>query len=298
MITPSWRAAPSGIVLKASGRDARRYLNSRLSNDLRSLQPGQSAQAAALTAQGRVEGLFTVFALPGDTFLLACEGGDRAEVLAAVRRFIVADRVTIEDISDLAAFVHVADSPERVMPLVAGIGEGGPLVAANPRISAAGSDCIILGADRAAVEPQLRERLGAPLGDGQYLLLRIQRGTPSFPEEVNGDLIVTESGLYDAVSFSKGCYVGQEVIERSDAIGKLPRALERIRLDGEVSVPSGERIMKGAGETIGKALSAAVDQQRKETFVFALLRSGTYGTGDSVTCAGVVGEILPHPVGR
>jgi len=141
----------------------------------------------------------------------------------------------------------------------------------------------------------LRARLGEPLTEELYERLRIMHGEPAFPSEVNGDVILTETGLFDAVSFTKGCYVGQEVIERSDAIGKLPRSLERIRLGGHAEVAPDTEVLSAVGERLGKVLTCAQGRGGEPTFVFALLRTGKYGIGDLVTCAGAKGEILARP---
>ena len=289
-MSAEWHLLPSPIVLQVSGKDARRYLNNRLSNDLRSLQPGESIRAAALSAQGRVEGLFTIWAQPNDLFFLVCDGGDRDAVRTALARFIVADRVTVDDISDRACVLHVVQGLDSIRPTIEALSPERLLSAPASRLSDAGTDCVVVGVARADVERQL----GAGMSPESYARERVRYGTPTFPEEINGDSILTEAGLYDAVSFSKGCYVGQEVIERSDAIGKLPRTLERIKLEGAASVEAGAPLTLAAGETIGKVVTAVSDTASKCTFLFALLRSGKYGNGDSVLCDGRRGEILPR----
>ncbi len=287
-----WHILPSAIVLKVSGKDARRYLNSRLSNDLRAAQPGDAVRAAALTAQGRVEGLFTVFVQPSDTFYLACDAGPREEVVAALKRFIVADRVAVEDLSSQASLVHIAAETSQAAALLQSV--GGELLgaAACARVSEKGSDCLLLGASHQQLSDSLRAQLREPLSSDEYRLRRLKYGLPVFPDEVNGETILTEAGLYEAVSFTKGCYVGQEVLERSDAIGKLPRALELIRLSGTTAPQPGTAITSSSGEAFGKTVSAAVDAAQGATFLFALLRTGKYGVGDKVGCAGMEGEIV------
>ena len=100
------------------------------------------------------------------------------------------------------------------------------------RVSTVGSDVILVTEVPIDGLRRLKELFGPALSEESYNLLRIKQGVPVYPDEINEDVILSECGVLDAVSFSKGCYVGQEVIERSDAIGRLPRALERIRLVG------------------------------------------------------------------
>ena len=88
------------IILSVSGRDARRYLNSRLTNNIKTLADGEVVSAGLLTPQGKTKAVFQVLSLGQDQFFLICDGGDRAKVMAATRQFIVADRVVVEDQSD------------------------------------------------------------------------------------------------------------------------------------------------------------------------------------------------------
>lgn len=289
-----WFLFNDAIVLRVSGKDARRYLNNRLSNDLRTLQPGESTSAAALTAQGRVEGLFTIFAQPEDTFFLVCDGGQREEVTAALKRFIVADRVLVEDVSAQSSFVHLAVSADDAKHILAGGGQKLCLIAPKKRIAELGSDCLFVGDASREAPLQLEAQCGVSLTAADYRLRRMRNGIPSFPEEINGEIILTEAGMRESVSFTKGCYVGQEVIERSDAIGKVPRTLELVQLVGPAAVAPGTPLLNAAHEAIGKVVSSAVDTENSSTFLFALLRTGKYGNAERVECQGQTGDIVPR----
>lgn len=286
----TWYLFPEPIVLAVTGKDARRYLNNRLSNDLRTLQPNEAARAAALTSQGRVEGLFTVFVESAESFVLVCDGGNREGVKAALAKFIVSDRVNVIDISSCAVVAHVAVESSQVRESVSSVAAERKLLCARMRVSTVGSDVILVTEAPMEGLYRLTELFGPALSEQSYNLLRIKQGVPVYPDEINEDVILSECGVLDAVSFSKGCYVGQEVIERSDAIGRLPRALERISLVGSGLISVGEQVLNAAGDPIGKVLSSALDLDN--ILLFALLRNGKYGKGDSVTCAGFRGEIL------
>jgi folate-binding protein YgfZ len=285
-----WYQFSQAVVCKASGKDARRYLNNRLSNDLRSIAYPNTCLAAALTAQGKVQGIYTVFATPDDAFLLVCDGGVRQALFAALGKFIVADRVSLEDVSDSWAFVHVLTSEDDARALVHACGSETLHVRNSLRLGEPGFDVLI---PSQAINDTLRiinDRLGAPMTPASYQLMRLRQGVPTFPDEINENVILTECGARDAVSFTKGCYVGQEVIERSDAIGKLPRALERVVLSGG-QVDIGASIVNVRGEVIGKILSFAVDETSMTTYAFALLRTGVYSADELISCEGIQGRI-------
>lgn len=287
-----WYHLSRAVCLNVSGKDARRYLNNRLSNDLRALPPGQSLRAAALSPQGRVEGLFTVFLNSEERFYLVSDGGNRQALLASVGRYIVADRVSIEDITSTATVIHVGLSVERVQERLAIGKEQDVYMRAHARIGREGTDILILGDDSAETCRQCAASFGGQLSSERYDLLRCKWGTPVFPLEVNEQAVLTECGLRDAVSFSKGCYVGQEVIERSDAIGKLPRSLERVVLSGIDAPREGTPVHNSSNEAIGKLVSVMVDSESQHIYAFALLRTGKYSTGEVIRCDGLEGTVL------
>jgi folate-binding protein YgfZ len=291
MSTP-WRLFSAGAIFEVSGKDARRYLNNRLSNDIRSLQPEHSIVAAALTAQGRVEGLFTVFCLADNTFLLVADGGNRQALFASLGRFIVADRVSVQDVSSSTALLHIAAQDDDVQRVVDLLGPARSFHALASRISAMGTDIVVRDADLPALVEKLKALFGEALGDDEYDLLRSKHGYAAYPSEINSEIILTESKRSEAVSFSKGCYVGQEVIERSDAIGKVPRQLERIVVDSPGSIAAGDSIVGSDGAAIGKVVSVFPDAAAGRIFLFALLRTGKYAVGDTFRCGELTGSLI------
>ncbi len=279
-----WKFLGSSVVLSVEGADARRYLHNRLSNSIRDLAVGASVDAAALNAKGRVEALFVVSCTGEEKFLLCADGGDAEFVRDALMRFAVADRVVCTDISERSVRAHTID----VIP-----GNCIPDVSSNKeRIADSGFDVVWFDRSYADIRIILEGAMGAEASDREYFVARWNRGVAVFPDEINSDMILTESGMMNAVSFSKGCYVGQEVIERSDAIGKLPRTLERIRLEPSPLVEVGAIVCKTDGTSIGKAVSCAHDTESDDILVFAMLGTGKYQLGESITCADIRGVVL------
>lgn len=283
----SWYLQPSPIVFKVTGKDARRYLNNRLSNDLRTIQASSSLVAAALTPKGRVEGVFTVYIEADDTFYLAADGGERQPLFAALGRYIVADRVSIVDCSSESLVGHIVDGPTIMPP-------PGTIFLSSPRkrFESGGRDFLIVSPVVKEMREILLRELGSPLSKESYDVERFRAGFVQYPSEVDESIILTEAGLRDAVSFQKGCYVGQEVIERSDAIGKLPRKIERVVFDGLTPLPISASIVGEGDKTLGRTVSVIPCVETASTYVFALLKSGTYAAHDKVRCDGVEGRIL------
>lgn len=283
----TWYLHPAPVVFRVTGKDARRYLNNRLSQDLRTASSGASMMAGALTPQGRVEGLFTVYVEADDVFYLACDGGERQPLFATLSRYIVADRVSIVDCSSQAIFGHLVGEVAFELST-----EATCFTSPRQRIGALGEDLLFVSQDPDKVRAELVKRLGQPLQTAQYDLLRFANGLVQFPSEVNDSIILTEAGLREAVSFQKGCYVGQEVIERSDAMGKLPRHVERIVFQGTGAIALQAVVLGKDEKPIGKVLSVFNDSARSCMCAFALLKTGSYAPKDKVQCEGLVGTIL------
>lgn len=285
-----WYHLCQAIVCKASGKDARRYLNNRLSNDLRSLTYPDSVIAAALTAQGRAQGVYTVFATPDEAFLLVCDGGARQSLFASLGKFIVADRVSLEDVSSAWTLVHAVVSEEEARGVAHDCGGERVYMRASRRLGEPGFDLLLPTDSVAESLEKVAAKLGAAMTASEYSIKRLRQGQPAFPDEVNEKVILTECGMREAVSFSKGCYVGQEVIERGDAIGKLPRTLERVVFMGAGVARDGS-VTNARGESIGRIMSVVTEEASATSYAFALLRSGVYSDGDDVSCDGVQGHI-------
>ena len=296
----SFFSLPTALTFRVEGRDAPRYLNARLSNDIKSLAPWSTCRAAMLTAQGRTQGLFRVLALPEGAYLLLCDGGDRGQVLTALKKFIVADRVTVSDHSGELALVHLAgtlpesseyrdltpQSPSQVAQ------QGEIYSVFSERGGAGGLDWLIPFTKAKAVTDSLRTSGIKELSSEEAELLRLTSGIPSFPQELNEDSLFSESGIKDALSFRKGCYVGQEVIEKVDAVGKLSRKLVHLCFQGDALPPLGESITY-ADAVVGKLVSVALDRAAHRSFGFATLKNLSDLTpGCRVDCAGIKGELL------
>ncbi len=296
----SWYILDSALVFRVTGRDARRYLHSRLSQDIKKLAPGDSVLAAALTAQGRVEGVFSVFCQADEDFFLVCDGGDPALVEGALKRFAVADRVVFEHIRSHVSVLHIGAADDSclqdIMAQVALDSLGDRILQIRRhRIASKGVDLIVIGGDQSLMVEKLRGILGAELTRAQYDSLRWQAGCAVFPDEINEQGMVLEFGLREAVSFAKGCYVGQEVVERTDAIGRVPRRLERIALNGSARVGRGSSITSTSGEVLGKVvgeIEASQGVEQQQIYLFALLGVGKVQGGAEVICGERKGVVV------
>ena len=311
-----WFEFESSVVLLVSGKDARRYLNARLTNDIKSVAVGQSVWAAQLNAQGRTEGYFLIACLKEDRFssqfLLACPGGDPEGVLTAFRRYIVADRVDIQDLSEDAKVTFLFCDPEDLPADFSALGDlqFSQFVSLNALDPGQESDATTIygvktkqrvtsGYELIALSPSAQLSVRSSLAScaleswsqRQFDLFRMKAGIPIFGQELTDQHLFLEARLMEAVSFKKGCYVGQEVVERVDSQGALPRTLGRfVSLEPfEVAVGQPLFLDSELKTTVGEILSWVKDPETNAALGFASVRS-KYLTGSS---AGPLALFLP-----
>ena len=210
----------SSSVIEISGPDSGRYLQSRTSNDILSLTNGESCLTACLSAQGKLEALFTAFCVePKSHYLFISEGGEATEALEHLLRFKVADQFTAEVKKELSVLHVSTDSDARFIEAAA------PLHSIpSRRVLKAGIDILVEKDRLELVTQELQEKLTA-FSEKDLKLSRIRGKRPWFPEDISAGSLFLETPQLEAISSTKGCYPGQEVIEKALARGKPPKLL-------------------------------------------------------------------------
>ena len=252
------------IVLK--GTDRASYLQGLLTNDVEALAPGEGCYSAWLTPQGRMTADMAVVNL-GDALLLDIDAGVTAMLLDRLRELVFTEDVTVEDrtAGGTALAVHGPEASRLVADLVRPVEDGTPLTAdalgrlpeyhqrpgrlgdapvAVVRSDEIGEVGFVLYAEAASARPLAGALAGAgaaELDAETFALLRLEAGRPAFPADMDESTIPLEAGIESrAISQTKGCYVGQEVIVRvlHRGQGRVARRLVGLRLDGDDSPPA------------------------------------------------------------
>ena len=225
------RARRPRSYVRVSGRDAADYLQRVLSNDIAALDRGDSCEALLLTPKARVIATLTVWRRGEEDFLLLSE----PELGEAVRSQLLRGR--------FAARCEIEAEEHRSM-IVFGNGASG---LPNRDYGLPAFEVL-----DAAAEPELEPE--------ELELLRIRAATPRFGREIDDRVLPAEAGLVDrAVSFTKGCYPGQEPIARLHHRGHANRGLRVLRIEAEESPPYDAELMLD-GKVVGRVTSAARDE--------------------------------------
>ena len=222
-----WQPASS---LWVTGEDALIFLQGQFANDLRKLMPGDAAYGLWLNQKGKVAADSFVIRAGEEAFQLVSYESPAAELVARLESFIIADDVTVTDQtagwSGVTIFSDASPGEAR-----SALAEG--FVFAGRRGVEASIEWVAPTAQISATLPTLD--LGAPLSAAEMEARRIAARIPSVPRDIGPDELPQEGGLeHDAVSFNKGCYLGQEVMARLHAMGRVRRRLVSARGRGEL----------------------------------------------------------------
>lgn len=252
--------------LRLTGADRLDFLHGQVSGEVKGLQVGQMSHALLLNVKGHALALLRVYRRQDDLFV-AVEDGGGALVKAELQAHIVFDQVTIEDLTGtLQAFTLQGRGVSYVLKRALGndlpadghfvevpFAEAKVLLAPVRRSSATGVDLHVLSRDAAALQTALLTAGAQLAGDDWLTLARIAAGLPSAAGEGGEGVLPQECGLEYAVSYRKGCYLGQEIMARIEARGNVRRRLMGVKLSGK---PVGRALLH-QGKEVGRLGSVA-----------------------------------------
>lgn len=201
-----------------TGEDRVRYLNGQVTNDVRKARSDRTQLSCVTNVKGRIEADLRLHLSQsgGDGLWLDAEPGLRETLAVRLERYIIADDVELHDVTDHWQLFHLCGPAAD--PFLAQAGTSGVLL--SDRFNLPGVD---LWLPPGAPSPEV----SCPsLDANQANQLRILRGIPRWPEELNTEVFPQEAGLEStAMDFHKGCYIGQEILSRIKTSGKMPRRL-------------------------------------------------------------------------
>jgi folate-binding protein YgfZ len=260
--------------IAVTGGDRVRWLNGMVSNNVRDLAAEHGVYAFMLNAQGRIQADLYVFQR-GESLVVDTERRQRDKILQLFDHYIIADDVEIADISEKFAAIGLAGPESRNVLERAGIRvpDLAPLELCTPKCDCACSclECTLLRGDDSAslsyeiwVAPdQLKSTWDAlvksgarPTGTVALNLFRISRGIPQFGVDIRERDLPQETGQARALNFTKGCYLGQEIVERIRSRGAVHRLFSAFTIEGALPEP-GAKIVADEKE-IGEITSSAI----------------------------------------
>ena len=228
------------IQVKLTGADRADFLQGMLSNDIKALRPGDGCPATLLTEQGRIVADLRVYTRES-AILLDMDARITDKTIEALDRFLIADDVEIEDLSaqqvtvavqgpaaaDALSAAGLSSLPEKdLQHQEATLAEASIRIIRSDQTGKGGYELHIPNDQAAHVWQALSQTDGIlPTGQRALNILRVEAGIPWYGLDMDENRIVLEVGLDQAISLNKGCYLGQEVVERVSARGHMNRRL-------------------------------------------------------------------------
>jgi len=296
-------------LLRLTGPDRTTFLQGMVTNNVAVLRDGQSTYAALLTIQGKIVSDLRMFAL-ADELWLDVPATRKAAVQTALEKYIVADDVefvsedtwaplvavegpqaarvlvavlgsTIEGLDPLAHRQLTFDGTPVRVAAVTHTGENGYLLFGQPGIaSGLWEHCRATGAE--------------PVGTEALNVLRVEAGIPWYGPDFDDSVLIAEAGLEKAISYDKGCYLGQEVVKRIAARGQVHRKLVGLRCDGEHVPPANTKLLH-AGKEVGWTTSAVRSPACAAIIALGYVKSECWSMGTELQAAGMVARVVSLP---
>lgn len=251
------------------GRDRARYLHNVISNDVKKMTPGTACYAFLLTPQGRIQADLDLFCFT-DYFLLDTESDLRQKVPPLVLKYKVADQVELEDVTEKTACIGI-EGPEApaLRPAVA----SSDFTAGEATLTGQPGFRVFCAAEKMPALVRLLEAAGATAATAEDArAVRIENGRPRYGDDIRETSLPQETQQMRAVSFTKGCYLGQEIVERIRAQGRVNKLLVRVDVDGAEPLPSGARLT-AEGKEAGEITSSVLSPHSGKVAALAIVRA-------------------------
>ena len=260
--------------IRVSGSEATLFLNGLMTNDMKSLAANRWMPAVFPTVQGRLIGVVRVVRGSEPSFLIDTETASHDAVLKTISRFTMAGDFKVSDVTAETALLTVQGQTageviEKVFETSAsGIPANGVsevqwqgVTATIIRATHTGENGfdIVVDSSRKAELLQALETAGAQsVGEDTFEVLRVEAGIARFGLDIDETNVVPETNLDDAVSYTKGCYVGQEIIVRIKHRGHPAKKLSGLRFETDTQIESGAIVNSTENQEIGRVTSAVV----------------------------------------
>lgn len=293
-------------LLKITGEDRLRYLHNQSTNDFEQLKPGQGCNTVFVTSTARTLDLGTAY-VTKDTVLVLVSPNRRQQLFAWLDRFIFPfDKVELVDISaEKAVFSLLGEQSKDLLTKVATedlsledvadnqtvtIADIPILIALGSGLATPGYTLIVDNDDAAKVWSVLASEGAVPFGDRLWEKLRIQQGRPTPDKELTEDYNPLEAGLWQTISFEKGCYIGQETIARLNTYNGVKQRLWGIKLNQPVEPQTPITLEE---KKVG-VLTSYTDTDRG-SFGLGYVRTKAGGAGLQVKVGVADGELVSVP---
>ncbi len=284
-----------------AGEDRVQFVHAMCSNDVESLRPGQGVRAFFLDVKGHIQADARIF-VSEDHVLIDCEPERPEQLREHLERFIVMDDVTLQRHSGVAVALEGPSSDKIAREVLSvtpppaqpysHVRQGG---LSTIRASLTGQPGLWLLVEEGS-KTDLAAKLGAAgvptASSNDVLKVRVENGVPREGEDFSGSTLPNHLQQPDALSFTKGCYLGQEIVERVRSRGQINRLLVAVELETTEPPAPGAAVLVEEKEA-GRLTSPVFSPTMERVVAFAILRREAASPGTEFTVNGRRGRVRP-----
>ncbi len=297
-------------LIEIGGEDRARFLHNLCTNEIRKLSPGAGCETFLTNVQGKILAHVLVFSGP-DSLILETVPGEAEKILAHLDRYLIREKVTLTDRSlDWSEWLLAGPRAESLLAGLIGGACPQEVWASRQsqidgrevwlrRVDIAGPLGFLLDCRRADSERmgEVLVRAGTRrVGSAAFEARRIEAGFPWYGPDISDKNLPQELARDDrAISFTKGCYLGQETVARIDALGHVNQTLVGVRFDNQAAVPSGLDLT-AAGVVVGHVTSAASSPRLAAPLALAYVRRGSNLPGTRLDSVLGSAEVVRLPI--
>ena len=277
------------VKLRVRGNDRLRFLNGQLTNDVRKATSSTAIEACALNAKGKMDAHLLLRAGP-ESFLLDADVDLRESLQPRLERYVIADDVQIDDVTDQLSLFHVLGSSAPKLSMQCEI------VSAN-RFGSSGWDIWIEISKRDEMFRELSKTFSYCDSDCAEVF-RIEQGIPRWGRELTAEIIPVEANLEErCIDYEKGCYIGQETISRMKMSGQRNKKLCGLIPKDKSPLARGMRLI-APGETkeAGWITSATESTRLGKPIALGYVKRGFNTTGSKLSAAAAENPSNATPV--
>lgn len=272
--------------IAVTGVDRHAFLHNFCTNDVKRLTPGDSCEAFFTNVKGKIVGHGLIDCRDTELAIIG-EPGQAARLSAHLDRYIIREDVTLRDTTDERTYLLVTGGP---------LNQGRLVSMPWPLFGRADAKLYDIAAAEAPIAIHEALAQGSALVGQQALeMARIEAGTPWFGVDFNEDNLPQEVGRdLQAISFNKGCYLGQETVARIDALGHVNQQLTGVRFFGSDVPQPGAKLLRD-GRAVGTVTSAAYSPTLDTLLALAMIRREAHAVGTRLTSPAGDCEVVQLP---
>jgi len=296
--------------IEVGGADRATFLHNLCTNEVRKMPLGAGCEAFLTNVQGKPLAHVFIFAGP-ESMIIDTVGGQGETITRHLDHYLVSERIVLADRShEWSDLLLAGPDSEELLCRLSGIrlpperlSHTRVEVAGKPararRVDITGPAGFLIGArreDALSIGAALVAAGASECGAAAFEAARIERGFPSFGRDISDKNLPQEVGRdAAAISFVKGCYLGQETVARIDALGHVNRMLVGLRFTGETECPPGTQLLS-EDQGVGQVTSASWSPRLRAPLALGYVRRGFHESGTRLNSASGEAEIIELPV--